>query len=73
MNVIMERSAIECWVSQDIMHEAGKNRILFCVKFKMLPSKNTIVASKVVRQLGALVEHIMKNDGIRVDGRINQS
>ena len=52
------------------MHEAGTNRILFSVKFKVLPSKNTIVASETIRQFGALVEHIMKNDGIRVNGHL---
>ena len=39
-------------------------------KFKVLPSKNTIVANEAIRQLGALVEHIMKNDGIRVNGQV---
>ena len=72
-NVITERSAIECWVSEDITHEAGTNRILFSVKFKVLPSKNTIVASETICQFGALIEHIMKNDRIRVNGQINQS
>ena len=66
MNVITERSAIECRVSQDITHEAGANRILFSVKFKVLRSKNTIVASETICQFGPLVEHIIKNDGFRV-------
>ena len=73
MNVIMERSAIEWRVGQDITHEAGKNWVLFCVEFKVLPSKTTIVDSKAIRQLGALIEHLTKNDGVRVNGRINQS
>ena len=68
-----ERSAVQCQVSQDITHEAGTNRILFSVKFKVLPSKNTIAASEAIRQFGALVKHIMKNDEIRVNGQINQS
>ena len=54
----MKRGAVECRVCQDISHEAGKNRILFSTKFTVLPSINTVVASKTVSQLGALVEHI---------------
>ena len=73
MIVIKEKSAIERQVGQDITHEAGKNWVLLWVKLKMLPTKTIIVASKAVRQLGALIEHITKNDGIRVNGRINKS
>ena len=73
MNVIKERSAIEWQVGQDITHEVGKNWVLFYVEFKVLPSKTTIIPSEAIRQLGALIEHITKNDGIRVNGQINQS
>ena len=67
-DLIMKCSAVECRVCQDISHEAGKNCIVFSIKFTVLPSINTVLASKTVTQLGALVEHIMKNDGIGVDG-----
>ena len=40
---------------------------------KVLPSKNTVVASETIQLFGALVEHIIKNDEIRVNGRIDQS
>ena len=46
---------------------------MLSVKFKVLPPKNTIVASETIHQFSALVEHIMKNDEIRVNGQINQS
>ena len=55
----MRHGAVEFRVSQDISNEDGKNCILFSIKFTVLPSIYTVVASKTVSQLGALLEHIM--------------
>ena len=41
--------------------------------FQKLPRRNLPPFSETIHQLGALAEHIMKNDGIRVNGHINRS